>query len=76
MFAIAFVLGRVLILAIERAHADWEYFTLAPYIQPHFVFDGSGAYELIVAVSFRCAVHYQTLDYALFSLTQGTYRQY
>ena len=62
MFTAAFVLRRTLILAIERAHADWEYFTLAPYIQPYFVSDGSGAYELIVAVSSRYAVHHQTLD--------------
>ena len=62
-------------MAAERAHADWEYFTIAPYIQPHFVPDGSGVYELIATVSFRTAVPYQTLDHVPSSLTQGTYRR-
>jgi len=64
-----------LIMAAERAHADWEYFTLAPYIQPHLVSDGSGVYELIVTVCFRTAICHQTSDHVLLSLIQGTYRQ-
>ena len=47
-----------LTLATERAHADWEYFTLAPYIQHHLVSDGNGAYELIVTVSFRTVIRH------------------
>ena len=53
MFPRFFFLGGTLILVAERAHADWEYFTIAPYIQPHFIYDGNGAYELIVTVSFK-----------------------
>jgi hypothetical protein len=41
-----------LTLTIERAPADWEYFTIASYIKPHLVSDGQGTYELIVTVGF------------------------
>ena len=57
----AFVLERILITATERANADWEYFTIAPYMKPHFVSDGSGAYELIATVSFGTTVRHRTL---------------
>jgi hypothetical protein len=52
-------------------HADWEYFTLAPYIKPHLISDGSGAYELIVTVSFITVVRHRTPDHVLLSLTRG-----
>jgi len=63
-----------LTLVAERAHADWEYFTLAPYIKPHLVSDGNGAYELIVTVSSRIVICHWMPDHVLLSLTRGTYR--
>ena len=65
-----------LILVAERAHADWEYFTFAPYIKPHLVSDGNGAYELIVTVSFKTVICHWTPDHVFLSLTQGTYRHF
>ena len=75
VFPPPFFPARTLILMAERAYADWEYFTFAHYIQPHFIPDGCGAYELIVTVSSRIIIHYWTLDSVLLSPTQGTYRR-